>query len=44
MSHFILMLTENDATVTDAIATYDSLRDSPSITSASRTSACLSLR
>lgn len=29
MSHFILMLTENDATVADAIATYDSLRDSP---------------
>lgn len=29
MSHFILMLTENDATVADAIATYDSLRDCP---------------
>ena len=29
MSHFILMLTENDATVSDAIATYDNLRDSP---------------
>ncbi|MGN6666141.1 MAG: 4-hydroxythreonine-4-phosphate dehydrogenase [Trinickia sp.] len=29
MSHFILMLTENDATVADAIATYDSVRDSP---------------
>ena len=29
MSHFILMLTENDATVGDAIASYDSLRDSP---------------
>lgn len=29
MSHFILMLTENDATVSDAIATYDSLLDSP---------------
>jgi len=29
VSHFILMLTENDATVGDAIATYDSLRDSP---------------
>ena len=27
MSHFILMLTENDATVADALATYDSLRD-----------------
>ncbi|MCR1767413.1 hypothetical protein B7760_04092 [Burkholderia glumae] len=29
MSHFILMLTENDATVGDALAVYDSLRDSP---------------
>lgn len=29
MSHFILMLTENDATVADAITTYDSLRGSP---------------
>lgn len=29
MSHFILMLTENDATVADALATYDGLRDSP---------------
>lgn len=29
MSHFILMLTKNDATVADALATYDSLRDSP---------------
>lgn len=29
MSHFILMLTHNDATVSDAIAHYDSLRDSP---------------
>jgi CheY-like chemotaxis protein len=29
VSHFILMLTENDATVSDAIANYDSLRDSP---------------
>lgn len=29
MSHFILMLTENDATVANAIATYDGLRDSP---------------
>lgn len=29
MSHFILMLTENDATVSDAIANYGSLRDSP---------------
>jgi hypothetical protein len=29
MSRFILMLTENDATVSDAIATYESLRDSP---------------
>ncbi|GAB7536409.1 4-hydroxythreonine-4-phosphate dehydrogenase [Burkholderia sp. 3C] len=28
-SHFILMLTENDATVPDALAVYDSLRDSP---------------
>lgn len=28
MSHFILMLTENDATVSDAIAKYDGLRDS----------------
>jgi len=29
VSHFILMLTENDATVSDAIAQYDGLRDSP---------------
>jgi hypothetical protein len=29
MSHFILMLTENDATVADALATYDGLRESP---------------
>jgi len=29
VSHFILMLTHNDATVSDAIAHYDSLRDSP---------------
>ncbi len=29
MSHFILMLTENDATVADAIAAYDSLGRSP---------------
>lgn len=29
MSHFILMLTENDATVANAVATYDSLRGSP---------------
>jgi hypothetical protein len=29
VSHFILMLTENDATVSDAIARYDTLRDSP---------------
>ncbi|WP_165904470.1 4-hydroxythreonine-4-phosphate dehydrogenase [Paraburkholderia hospita] len=29
MSHFILMLTENDATVSDALANYESLRDSP---------------
>ncbi|BFG80212.1 4-hydroxythreonine-4-phosphate dehydrogenase [Paraburkholderia terrae] len=29
MSHFILMLTENDATVSDALATYESLRYSP---------------
>jgi len=29
VSHFILMLTENDATVADALATYDNLRDSP---------------
>lgn len=29
MSHFILMLTENDTTVAHAIATYDGLRDSP---------------
>ncbi|WP_322008705.1 4-hydroxythreonine-4-phosphate dehydrogenase [Paraburkholderia sp. J12] len=29
MSHFIFMLTENDATVADALAAYDSLRDSP---------------
>lgn len=29
MSHFILMLTENDATVANALATYDNLRDSP---------------
>ncbi len=28
-SHFILMLTEHDATVPDALAIYDSLRDSP---------------
>lgn len=28
MSHFILMLTENDATVADALAAYDSLRGS----------------
>ncbi|WP_070105707.1 4-hydroxythreonine-4-phosphate dehydrogenase [Burkholderia plantarii] len=29
MSRFILMLTENDATVSDALAVYDGLRDSP---------------
>ncbi|CAE6836546.1 hypothetical protein LMG22931_07056 [Paraburkholderia nemoris] len=29
VSHFILALTENDATVADTLATYDSLRDSP---------------
>lgn len=29
MSHFILMLTENDATVSNAIEVYQSLRDSP---------------
>ncbi|SAL63626.1 hypothetical protein AWB74_03381 [Caballeronia arvi] len=29
MSHFILMLTENDATVADALASYENLRDSP---------------
>lgn len=29
MSHFILMLTQNDETVADAMSAYDSMRDSP---------------